>query len=217
MNFDIWLIESLRAMRAMAPENVSFLFWSLTKSEYAAWAQALLSGFGIFFSVWMARWSIRVEHKRIKLETEKAEKKLAVDEEKERRRAEAHRVDMMARADRFIRNASAYINSVNVAAKSNPSKYDVLLKGPIVQEELLVSRSIDLAALDAVSATTVISAQSLCEYLEVLMQEERHSLANPPLSHLKNYLPELNSRMFALEDAWKNKRYPGASYPISAD
>jgi hypothetical protein len=45
-----WFDESLTALNKMAPENVDFLFLSMTKSEWASWTQAV----GAIASIWIA-------------------------------------------------------------------------------------------------------------------------------------------------------------------
>lgn len=171
-----------------------------SSSDLAAWMQAVLSGMGIFFSVAVAQWTIRQEHDR--RDAEEAEKNARFVERGK---------DMRIRADRFIRGACAAIHAMDMAGRGASSKYDVLLKGPMVLEELSVSRSIDLSVLDAVDSSAIMSAQSLCVQLEILMSEERISAASPPLPVLNKYLPQLNARAKEIESAWNERRHPSAS------
>lgn len=50
-----WMEKSISAMEAMAPATVDWLPWSMTKSEWAAWAQAFFSVVTIVAVILIAR------------------------------------------------------------------------------------------------------------------------------------------------------------------
>lgn len=64
MDANKWFDKSLEAMDKMAQVNVDFLYLSMTKSEWAAWVQAIFSVVAICVAILIPLWQHRMANKR---------------------------------------------------------------------------------------------------------------------------------------------------------
>lgn len=194
MNVDQVIAGIGSAVASAQSQNIC-VYWCMTKSEWASWVQAAGSILALVVAIGLAVWSRWAEKRNLKvIEAKEAESRSHM--------ARNARLN----AERFIGLASSSIEGIEDALRFNPSKRDVLLRGTSAIEALAVSRTIDLNMLDIVSATTVLAARSICNQLDLLLQEERRSLANPPLADIRSYIPHFRERIVEIEAAWREKR-----------
>src|SRR5258708_15166786 len=63
-----WMDSSIQAMKAMKvlppPEDVCWAFWCMSKSEWAAWMQAVFSVFAICVAIAVPLWQHKVVARR---------------------------------------------------------------------------------------------------------------------------------------------------------
>jgi len=190
------VISGIGSAVASAQSQNICVYWCMTKSEWASWVQAVGSIVGLAVAIGIAAWSRCAEKRKIADENRKiAEDRLRIER------------DTRLNVERFISLASASIESIDeIFNKGAVSKRDLLLRGTAATEALEISKIIDLNRLDLISASTVLAARSICNQLELLLQEERGSNGTINYPMMRQFITHFLERIQEIEKAWVEKR-----------